>query len=516
MVTGAGKTARFERLSIVMDRIYKDSGPADTGNIHIFPGARQRRRRRGPLQTLAARQSARVRLTRGQALTAAGLGGALLAGFALAPGVAGLAVYALLWLLFAGNAALRLAAAAFSRTQVRLPFLPPALLPRYSVLVALYREAAIAPQVLDAMLALRYPRDRLEILFVLEADDAETIAAFRALHLPDHVRLVHVPPGLPRTKPRALNHALAQARSDLVVVYDAEDRPDSGQLLEAARVFAAGSPRLICLQAPLRPDGEGGFIARQFAAEYAVQFDIILPAMARFGLAFPLGGTSNHFKVSALKKLGGWDAFNVTEDADLGARLVAAGYESGLLQSPTREAATAASHAWLPQRTRWIKGYMQTLLVHMRGRPGGEAITGRGRYWAGLGLGVGMSVVAALAYAPLSVMMVASLLLFGLQAAGDPHHAALMPALANLGLFVFGNAAALATLAIGQRRAGLKARMTDLMAAPLYWCLQSVAAVFALHQLVARPFHWDKTEHAPDAEVNRSSPDPACWPLAAE
>jgi hypothetical protein len=314
------------------------------------------------------------------------------------------------------------------------------------------------------------------------------------------------PPGFPRTKPRALNHALTEARGDLVVVYDAEDRPDPGQLLEAARAFAAGSPRLICLQAPLRPSGAQSFVARQFAAEYAMQFDVILPAMARLGLPFPLGGTSNHFKAEALKKLGGWDAFNVTEDADLGLRLAAEGYDSGLIRSPTREAPTATSRDWVPQRTRWIKGYMQTLLVHTR-KAHGDA-----RVWAGLGLGVGMSVIAAMAYAPLSVMMLANMLVFGLQVMGDPTHEALLPALANLGLFIFGNAAALAALAIGARRAGLNLRALDLAGAPVYWAMQGAAAAFALYQLLARPYHWDKTEHQPD----QTNPVPVCSALAAE
>jgi cellulose synthase/poly-beta-1,6-N-acetylglucosamine synthase-like glycosyltransferase len=411
----------------------------------------------------------------------------------LAPGATGEAFYLLLWGVFAGNAILRLAAALTPQLTGKTPYLPPGLLPRYTVIVALYHEAGIAAQVLEAMLALRYPKDRLDIVFALEADDAETIDALRALHLPKHVRLSLTPPGFPRTKPRALNHALAEARGDLVVVYDAEDRPDPGQLLAAARAFAAGSPRLICLQAPLRPVGADGFIARQFAAEYAVQFDVILPAMTRAGLPFPLGGTSNHFRVEPLKKLGGWDAWNVTEDADLGVRLAAAGYESGLLPVPTCETPTGSSRSWLPQRTRWIKGYMQTLLVH------GRQHRLSPRVWTGLGLGVGMSVLAALAYAPLSVMMLATLLLYGLQALGDPARAALAPGLADLALFALGNAAALCALVVGQRRAGLRVRLGDLATAPFYWSLQTLAAVFALYQLFARPFHWDKTDHKPVA-----------------
>ncbi|HWU50276.1 MAG TPA: glycosyltransferase family 2 protein [Asticcacaulis sp.] len=444
------------------------------------------------MRDIEAESSARIRLTRTQGWALAGFAAALALAVGLAPGATGEMVYLMLWGLFAGNAVLRLAAALTPLTGGKTPYLHPGLLPRYTVIVALYHEAGIAAQVLAAMLALRYPKDRLDIVFALETDDAETIDALRGLDLPEHVRLSLTPPGFPRTKPRALNYALAEARGDLVVVYDAEDRPDPGQLLEAARAFAAGSPRLICLQAPLRPVGGQGFIARQFAAEYAVQFDVILPAMARIGLPFPLGGTSNHFRVEPLKKLGGWDAHNVTEDADLGVRLAAAGYESGLLRSPTSETPTGCSRSWLPQRTRWIKGYMQTLLVHTR-------VKRSARVWAGLGLGVGMSVLAALAYAPLSVMMLATLTLYSLQALCDPARPVMAPGLADLLLFVLGNAAALCALVVGQRRAGLRVRIGDLATAPFYWSLQTLAAVFALYQLFARPFHWDKTEHKPVA-----------------
>lgn len=492
-VSGGAMNRAFKTESFERRQVYKDSKGAGTVRIHLFPGARPTRRRRTPLRGLAAEDSARIRLTRAQGLTLLGVLAALGLAVALAPMATGHAACMTLWLLFAGNAALRLAAALLPQGAGRTPYLHPGLLPRYTVIVALYHEAGIAAQVLSAMLALRYPKTRLDIVFALEEDDAETIAALSALDLPGHVSLSLTPPGFPRTKPRALNHALMQARGDLVVVYDAEDRPDPGQLLEAARAFAAGSPRLICLQAPLRPVGGAGFIARQFAAEYAVQFDVILPGMARLGLPFPLGGTSNHFRVEPLKKLGGWDAFNVTEDADLGVRLAAEGYESGLLRSPTGETPTGSSRAWLPQRTRWIKGYMQTLLVHTRGVKRGA------RVWAGLGLGVGMSVLAALAYAPLSVMMLATLLLFGLQALGDPARAVEAPGMADLGLFVFGNAAAMYAMIVGQRRAGLKVRVRDVLSAPFYWSLQTLAAAFALWQLFVRPFHWDKTEHAPAA-----------------
>ncbi len=235
--------------------------------------------------------------------------------------------------------------------------------------------------------------------------------------------------------------------------------------------------------------GGHGFIARQFAAEYAVQFDVLLPAMRALGLPFPLGGTSNHFRAEVLKTIGAWDAFNVTEDADLGLRLAQYGYTSGLIAPPTCETPPSSARVWLPQRTRWIKGYLQTLGVHTRAF--------HWRVWVGMILGVGLSALAALLYAPFSAMVVITAAMSGLQALGNASRTLPPVPWRDLLLFGVGSFSALVSLAVGARRAGLRFGVADMARAPLYWCLQSLAACFAVYQLVTRPFHWDKTEHAP-------------------
>ncbi len=400
------------------------------------------------------------------------------------------------WACFMGNALMRLVACTIKPAKSAPPSpMTEAVnenLPAYSVIVALYKESSIVPQLLEAMLALDYPRDRLEILFALEADDEDTLMAFQTQNLPDFARVIAVPPGFPRTKPRALNHALEQARGDLIVIYDAEDQPQPDQLRSAARAFARGDTALACVQAPLRPIGGNSFVARQFAAEYAVQFDVLLPALHALHLPFPLGGTSNHFKADILRTAGGWDAFNVTEDADLGLRLAQLGYRTGMIASPTMETPPSASQVWIPQRTRWIKGYMQTLLVHTRLNSPLKP-----RAWLGLFLGVGLSVAAAVLYAPFSLMVIMSLLLTGLQRIGDAAHPLHILSPYDLALFLFGTLSGMITITLAARRAGLRLKLADVLGAPVYWCLQSLAAGFALWQLATRPFHWDKTEHAP-------------------
>lgn len=405
-------------------------------------------------------------------------------------------LYWLCWAGFMSNALLRLAACIIRPAKKNPPDpMTEAVnenLPSYSVIIALYKEARIVPQLVRAMRALDYPPDRLEILFALETDDKETLTAFQRHSLPAFMRVIVVPEGFPRTKPRALNHVLEQARGDLIVIYDAEDQPHSAQLREAAKTFTKGDSALACLQAPLRPVGGSSFIARQFAAEYAVQFDVLLPALHALHLPFPLGGTSNHFKADILRAIGAWDAFNVTEDADLGLRLAQLGYKTGMITSPTLETPPSLSQTWIPQRTRWIKGYMQTLLVHTR-----LNTPFRPRVWLGLFLGVALSVAAAICYAPFSLMVIMSLLLTGLQTIGDAAHPLHILSAYDLALFFMGTLSGMITITLAARRTGLRLKWGDVLGAPACWCLQSVAAGFAVWQLVTKPFHWDKTEHAP-------------------
>ena len=254
-----------------------------------------------------------------------------------------------------------------------VPPIPDADLPTYTVVAALHDEAEVVGQLIARLARIDYPPERLQGFLVLEAHDLDTIAQARHAPRPPWLDLLMAPAGRPQTKPRALNIALGHATGELLTVYDAEDDPDPGQLREAAARFAADdSGRLACLQAPLRIRRRyraldpSPFLDRQFALEYASLFEAVLPGLARLGLPFPLGGTSNHFRTDVLRAVGGWDAWNVTEDADLGFRLWRGGWTLGVLSRPTWETPPGGLNAWLPQRTRWLKGYMQTFGVHTR------------------------------------------------------------------------------------------------------------------------------------------------------
>lgn len=438
-----------------------------------------------------ARESARSGPTLLQYAAAIAATLALAAGVKLAPfGLAqGLRVVFLL--LFTANALWRLAlvTAGLRRRRSAVRPLGDAELPPYSLVVPLYREADMVAGLLRALERLDYPRDRLQVVLALEADDRETREAARqaAGTSPLNVWTVLSPLSGPRTKPKACNAALAVASGWFVTVYDAEDRPEPGQLREAAARFAHGPPRLGCLQAPLRIAPGRGWLQRQFALEYAALFDAMLPGYAALGLPFPLGGTSNHFRREALEAASGWDSWNVTEDADMGFRLSALGWSLDVLETPTCECAPPTLSVWTPQRTRWIKGYMQTWGVHMRA-PG----LGGWRRLLALQLSLGLSLVSSVLHGALAAGVVACVVI-GMADARAPH---LAPA--DLALLVGGWGSAVVAMGVGARAGGGRLTPGDALGALLYWPLQSLAAFFAAWQLVVRPFHWDKTPHAPE------------------
>ncbi len=364
----------------------------------------------------------------------------------------------------------------------------PDIWPRYTVIAPVHDEAEGAARLIEALVSLDYPTDRLEIFVVGEAADRITLKACRRAAAPfRHVAVLATPDGRPTTKGRASNYALAFAQGQFVVVYDAEDRPAPDQLKMAASAFLRAPSDVACLQARLMiANRRESYTSRMMHAEYAAHFHGFLPTLARLHWRFPLSGSSNHFRMDVLRAVGGWDAWNVTEDADLGFRLACAGHRAELLHSTTEEEAPVRLADWRRQRTRWIKGFLQTLAVYGRRPRQFVKRTGTSGL-AGMAVGIAGVAVPALLFPP---AMAAPLLGAAWRGAFDAQAFAAAYGVALLGLVV-----GMATLASGPRRASWRTRFVAACGAPVYWLLMVFAAYCALYDLVFRPHAWDKTPH---------------------
>jgi cellulose synthase/poly-beta-1,6-N-acetylglucosamine synthase-like glycosyltransferase len=378
-----------------------------------------------------------------------------------------------------------------------------AALPVYTVIVALYREAQAVEDLIEALRALDYPPEKLDIKLVIEPDDEETWAALARMKLRTPFEIVIAPDIGPRTKPKALNSALPFARGSFTAVYDAEDRPEPDQLRRVLAAFMSAPDDLACVQARLTIDNTAdNWLTRIYTAEYAAQFDLFLPGLAALRLPLPLGGSSNHFRTDVLRRLHGWDAYNVTEDADLGMRLARLGYRTTVVASTTFEEAPARIGPWLRQRTRWFKGWLKTWMVHMRaplrllrelGAPGFLAFQ----------LVVGGSVLAALIH-PVFLAHVLYVALSGspfLVTDGMLANTLVLLYASSLGA---GYAVSIALGVRGLARRGLLSSAWALALIPLHWLLLSLAAWRALYQLVRDPCRWEKTEHGLAATSRRA------------
>lgn len=363
-------------------------------------------------------------------------------------------------------------------------------LPMYSIIVALYHEAASVPGLLQALQRIDYPREKLDIILVLEADDLQTRAALARAHPAPQVQMLIAPAHGPKTKPKALNLALPFVRGSFVSVYDAEDDPDAGQLRAALDMFRRHGADVACIQAGLHFDNfTHGPLSRMAAVEYAGLFAVLLPGLAALGMPLPLGGTSNHFRTDVLRRVGGWDPYNVTEDADLGIRLARLGYRSLTIASVTLEEAPIAFGAWLRQRSRWMKGWMQTWAVHMRDpqRLWREA---GARGFLAFNIIFGGNILTALAFALLLGQSLVDLVLADLWRPWRSWQSALHVLAVSCGLVT--------TCVVGLTGLARRGRLRDgwiLALTPIYWGCLSIACWRALWQFWTNRYHWEKTEH---------------------
>lgn len=379
-------------------------------------------------------------------------------------------------------------------------------LPRYTVLVPVYKEANIVANLIENLGAIDYPAHKLEVLILVEEDDTETRAAAEAAHPPSHFRFITVPAGAPQTKPKACNVGLEFATGELLVIYDAEDKPEPDQLKKAVLAFREAGEDLVCVQAALNYfNAEENPLTRMFTLEYSFWFDYMLPGLEYNRLAIPLGGTSNHFRISGLRRLGGWDPFNVTEDADLGIRASAEGLRVGVIDSTTYEEANTSYPNFVRQRSRWIKGYMQTTLVHLRQPFRLVRVAGLRQTLSFLFL-VGGTPATFLAVPLLYAVFLASLLLEPDQLDFLFPGWVLWLSLFNLGV---GSALMIYVSMMGAFKRRRYSLVLWGLVNPFYWLLHSVAAYKALWQLITKPHYWEKTAHGLTGVTAHLAPQPA-------
>lgn len=363
--------------------------------------------------------------------------------------------------------------------------------PVVSIMVPLFREPRVVPRLIQRLSRLTWPRDCLDIMLVVEEKDSATRDALALAPLPTWMRVIVVPDGPLKTKPRALNYALLFARGSIIGVYDAEDAPAPDQIHRIVACFEAGPPTLACVQGVLDfYNARANWLTRCFTIEYATWFRVVLPGLQRLGLVVPLGGTTLFFRRHILEELGGWDAHNVTEDADLGIRLARYGYYTELLDTVTLEEATSRPLPWIKQRSRWLKGYAVTWIVHMRDPR---------RLWRDLGtkrfIGVQLLFLGTLiqfTFAPL-------LWSFWLIVFSLPHPiGGLLTEPIVLGFMAVFLLSELVSMAAGflalraTEHRSLRAWLPSLHG---YFPLAVLAVYKALWELVYAPFYWDKTAH---------------------
>ncbi|NLF22130.1 MAG: glycosyltransferase [Lentisphaerae bacterium] len=382
--------------------------------------------------------------------------------------------------------------AAFQFSAAALAAAEPRDWPVFSILVPMYKEPETIPQMVAGLQAMDYPADRLDVQLLLEADDTATLEAARAESLPPFIRITEIPPSFPRTKPKACNIGLARARGRYLVIYDAEDRPEPDQLKKAVLSFEQSPANVVCIQSCLNYyNPRFNLLTRWFAAEYSAWFDLCLPGLAAMRTVIPLGGTSNHFKTQVLQELLGWDAYNVTEDCDLGVRLARAGYETRMVRTTTWEEACCDPHFWIRQRTRWQKGYIQTFMVHTREPLKLLRELGPVNFLHFMLL-IGGSIFSSLIN---PFFWALALIWFIFRPSGIE---SLFPgwvfAMSAFCLFV-GNFVFVYINLLGCFRRRYDTLMWANLLTPVYWAMMSFSGWRAFLQFFSNPFHWEKTQH---------------------
>ncbi len=361
-------------------------------------------------------------------------------------------------------------------------------LPSFTIIIPLKNEGRVVHRTFDAVRALEYPAERIQVLVTVEDNDALTHATISSYDLPRNFHVVRIPCRPPFTKGRALQHALPLARGKYLTILDAESRPEKYQLLKAARVMeTADGP--VCAQAVIKIENKNdNIITRWFAAEYIEWFYKHQRRLVQEGMPLGLAGNSFYLSTELLRSIGGWDMYNVTEDADLAVRLVERGVRFEHLNSVTFEPCPRTLDAWVKQRVRWNKGLMVTKLLHLS-KPGFGFKTFNRAQW--YNFWYRMLCGGLVPYAFLFTLITGTWIAhFG----ADWH-------LTVLNVLMIGNL--LVSFVVAYKTDGLNMRHMGLPSSPwrltlgilCYWTMFLWAGLRAYAEYVLAPLRWHKTDH---------------------
>ncbi len=283
------------------------------------------------------------------------------------------------WSFFFHVAVVQFSLILFKAYVVRITFLlppqPPRMLrddekvnlPVISVVLPVYKEKEIIPQLCQRMMDMDYPPENLDLIFVFESGDDETIEAFQQYPKPAHFKGLVSPDVKPKTKPKALNVALRETKGDLLVIFDAETLPETDQFMKVVAAFR-GDPTLDYIHCRIDVyNPNRNWITKMYTAEFSFFYNFFLPGLATVHSPTPISGHSVYFRREQLVKVGGWDAYNLAEDCDIGIRMFRNGYKRAtVLDSYSWEQSTTNIFSWMKQRTRWMQGFVQTSMVNLR------------------------------------------------------------------------------------------------------------------------------------------------------
>lgn len=352
-------------------------------------------------------------------------------------------------------------------------------LPVYSILLPLHREDKVLKSLIKAIKKIDYPSNLLDVKLLIEVDDTQTLQAVKKIILPKYIEVVKIPNVHPRTKPKACNYALQSAKGKYITIFDAEDRPHPQQLKQVIAKFANAEKDVVCMQAKLNfYNASENFITKLFSLDYGLLYNCVLAGLKKLNMPIPLGGTSNHFIKDKLIELGGWDAFNVTEDADLGIRIYQQGYRTELINSTTLEESPISFRSWIIQRSRWIKGHILTSLLHLQTNSNNLPFKQKiGLYFTLL--------LPNLSYPLIPVYLLLHFVMI------DNNELNFLWKI-NVYLSVILPISYGILLIYSQKWNNLK---SVIFATPFYYALLAIAAIRSVIEIFKRPFYWDKTEH---------------------